>query len=208
MFELESILLFLGLSWVLIVTPGPDLIYVLTKGVANGKKAGIISAAGVVLGILVHTVFAAIGLSAILQTSATAFMVVKLVGATYLVYLGVKSLLSSGDFNIKVGEKSSYRKLFSQGLLSNTLNPKVALFFIAFLPQFVNPDSTASVAAQLIVLGMLFATCTLIFLSILGYFSGSIGIYLNKRKKLANIIQYLSGAVLVLLGVRLAFAKK
>ncbi len=208
MFELESILLFLGLSWVLIVTPGPDLIYVLTKGVANGKKAGIISAAGVVLGILVHTVFAAIGLSAILQTSATAFMVVKLVGATYLVYLGVKSLLSSGDFNIKVGEKSSYRKLFSQGLLSNTLNPKVALFFIAFLPQFINPDSTASVAAQLIVLGMLFATCTLIFLSILGYFSGSIGIYLNKRKKLANIIQYLSGAVLVLLGVRLAFAKK
>ena len=208
MFELESILLFLGLSWVLIVTPGPDLIYVLTKGVANGKKAGIISAAGVVLGILVHTVFAAIGLSAILQTSATAFMVVKLVGATYLVYLGVKSLLSSGDFNIKVGEKSSYRKLFSQGLLSNTLNPKVALFFIAFLPQFINPDSTARVAAQLIVLGMLFATCTLIFLSILGYFSGSIGIYLNKRKKLANIIQYLSGAVLVLLGVRLAFAKK
>lgn len=208
MFEIENILLFLGLSWVLIVTPGPDLIYVLTKGIANGKRAGLISAVGVVLGILVHTVFAAVGLSAILQTSALAFTMIKFVGAGYLIYLGVKSLLGSKDWKISQGAPSSNRKLFTQGLLSNTLNPKVALFFIAFLPQFISTTSTVSVPIQLITLGLLFATCTLIFLSLLGYFSGAVGLYLNRKKKLASIIQYISGVVMVMLGVRLAFTRK
>ncbi|WP_319591225.1 LysE family translocator [uncultured Draconibacterium sp.] len=206
MADIQNLLLFVGLSWVLIVTPGPDLIYVLTKGISIGKKAGLISATGVTLGIFVHTIFAALGLSVILKTSALAFMIVKLIGAGYLIYLGIKTLVSKEKLNLRNNEQQTpNRKIFTQGLLSNTLNPKVALFFMAFLPQFIKTNGTEITPIPFLILGTLFALFTWIFLAILGYFSGAVGHYIKTKDSVSKWIKNLSGSVMILLGIRLAF---
>ena len=208
MANIQNFLLFMGLSWILIITPGPDLIYVLTKGISSGRKAGMISAAGVTLGIFVHTIFAALGLSIILKTSATAFSIVKLIGAGYLIYLGVKSLLNKSEIKLGKSNTVSNRKLFTQGLISNTLNPKVALFFIAFLPQFIKTGSASTFTpVPFILLGLVFAFCTFLFLISLGYFSGAVGQYLMSKPTVSRWIENISGSVLVLLGIRLAFLR-
>ncbi|MDW3194660.1 MAG: LysE family translocator [Cytophagales bacterium] len=209
MAEIQDFMLFLGLSWILIVTPGPDLIYVLTKGIASGRKAGLISAFGVTLGILVHTLFAALGLSLILQTSALAFTLVKMLGAGYLIYLGVKMLRSKNQsFELEGGSDVSTKKIFLQGLISNTLNPKVALFFMAFLPQFIRTQEAAVSPLPFVMLGCIFAGFTFLFLATLGYFSGAVGHYLKTRASIAKWINHISGLVMVLLGIRLAFTRK
>jgi len=206
MTDIQNFALFLGLSWILIITPGPDLIYVLTKGISTGRKAGLISAVGVTLGILVHTIFAALGLSIILKTSAIAFTIVKIVGAAYLIYLGLKSLLSKSEFKMKKDERISSKKIFTQGLISNTLNPKVALFFMAFLPQFIKTSVTENISPiPFLILGLVFALCTLIFLATLGYFSGAVGQYLMSRDSISKWIKNVSGSIMILLGIRLAF---
>lgn len=209
MAEIQNLMLFLGLSWILIITPGPDLIYVLTKGIASGRKAGLISAVGVTLGILVHTVLAALGLSLILQTSAVAFTLVKMVGAGYLVYLGVKMLRSKEQqFELTDDSDLPSRKIFFQGLVSNTLNPKVALFFMAFLPQFIRTNGAEVSPLPFIILGSIFACFTLVFLATLGYFSGSVGHYLKTKASISRWIKHISGIVMILLGIRLAFTRK
>nr|WP_319272659.1 LysE family translocator [uncultured Draconibacterium sp.] len=206
MADIQNLLLFIGLSWVLIITPGPDLIDVLTKGISIGKKAGLISATGVTLGIFVHTIFAALGLSVILKTSALAFMIVKLIGAGYLIYLGIKTLVSKEKLNLRNNEQQTpNRKIFTQGLLSNTLNPKVALFFMAFLPQFIKTNGTEITPIPFLILGTLFALFTWIFLAILGYFSGAVGHYIKTKDSVSKWIKNLSGSVMILLGIRLAF---
>ncbi|MFC0877863.1 LysE family translocator [Saccharicrinis sp. FJH2] len=206
MADIQNLLLFIGLSWVLIATPGPDLIYVLTKGIAIGKKAGLISATGVTLGIIVHTIFAALGLSVILKTSALAFMIVKIIGAGYLIYLGIKTLINKENLNLNNKEhKPSDREIFTQGLLSNTLNPKVALFFMAFLPQFIKTNGTEITPIPFLILGTIFALFTLIFLATLGYFSGAVGHYLKAKDSVSKWIKRFSGSVMILLGIRLAF---
>lgn len=193
----------------LIITPGPDLIYVLTQGVSSGRKAGLISAVGVTLGIFVHTLFAALGLSIILKTSAIAFSAVKIGGAFYLVYLGLKTIFSDTGFEISKNDSTSSRKIFLQGLISNTLNPKVALFFLAFLPQFIHISSTEQTSPiPFILLGTIFAICTLFFLATLGYFSGALGQYLSTRESVAKWIQNFSGSILILMGIKLAFARQ
>jgi threonine/homoserine/homoserine lactone efflux protein len=162
--------LFLAASWILIITPGPDMIYVMTRGISQGRKAGVISALGVTLGILVHTLFASLGLACILMTSALAFMIVKLAGACYLVFLGIKMVRTRGDMIYgQDSEVLKLRSVFIQGILSNVLNPKVALFFLAFLPQFVNPEAGSS-SLQMMGMGICFAFFGLVFLAVLGYF--------------------------------------
>ncbi|RPH30518.1 MAG: LysE family translocator [Bacteroidales bacterium] len=209
MTEIHNIALFFGLSWLLIITPGPDLIYVLTRGISMGRKAGLISAVGVTLGILVHTIFAALGLSILLKTSALAFSIVKVIGAGYLIYLGLKTVLSKSDFKIEKCNNISSRKIFTQGLISNTLNPKVALFFIAFLPQFININGQNEIAAvPFVILGLIFAFCTLAFLGTLGYFSGILGQYIMKSDSITSWIKNISGSILILLGIRLAFVNQ
>ena len=163
---LTNFMLFLSTSWLLIITPGPDLIYVMTRGIGQGKKAGLISALGVTSGLLVHTVFAALGLAVVLRTSAVAFTLVKAAGALYLIYLGIKTLMDKGQLELsaKVSHVKT-RDLYVQGIVSNVFNPKVALFFMAFLPQFV--DSSEGVQAGAVMgLGLLFSVFGLIFLSI------------------------------------------
>ena len=186
--------LFIGVSWALILAPGPDMIYVITRGMAHGRKAGMLSAIGVVCGILVHTTAAAFGLTLILQTSAFAFLLVKFVGAVYLLYLGFKTWREKSTVHLEPSAAhTTSSSLFWQGVLSNVLNPKIAIFFLAFLPQFVDKESD-HVTLQLVVLGITFACFGLCFLLFVGYSSGSIGSWLTVRPKYTQFFQRLAGA--------------
>ncbi|HKZ27104.1 MAG TPA: LysE family translocator [Rubrobacteraceae bacterium] len=203
-----NLVLFLTASLALIIAPGPDNILVLTRGVTQGRGAALVSAAGVSLGLVVHSIFAAVGLSALLAQSAVAFSVIKYVGAAYLIYLGIKVFLNREGFAVSseatpVGLKS----VFVQGVASNVLNPKVALFFLAFLPQFADP-TVDSAAVQLLALGLTFALLTWMVFSAIGYFSGSLGNWLESRPGYANVLRWLTGGVLVGLGLRLAFSDR
>jgi threonine/homoserine/homoserine lactone efflux protein len=200
--------LFVAASWALIIVPGPDMLYVITRGMSQGRKAGLLSALGVTLGILVHTVFAAFGLAVLLQTSALAFLVVKYVGALYLIYLGFKALKDKSSFAPpSQPQHVDFHSIFWQGVLSNVLNPKVALFFLAFLPQFVNRDS-GHIPLQMFTLGIVFALFGIMFLSVIGYFSGGIGRWLVSRSRLTRTLRWLTGGVFIGLGVRLALVER
>ena len=200
--------LFVATSWALIIVPGPDMLYVITRGMSQGRKAGLLSALGVTLGILVHTVFAAFGLAVLLQTSALAFLAVKYVGALYLIYLGFKALKDKSNFAPPTQPQNvDFHSIFWQGVLSNVLNPKIALFFLAFLPQFVNRDR-GHVTLQMFTLGIVFALFGVIFLSVVGYFSAGIGRWLANRAGLASALRWLSGGVFIGLGVRLALVER
>lgn len=204
----SNLAVFFVASWTLIITPGPDIIYVVTRGVSQGRKAGLVSAAGVTLGILVHTTFAAFGLAVILRTSSMAFLTVKWAGAGYLMYLGIKSIKNGGDFTLNCDKpKDGLGTIFIQGVLSNVLNPKVALFFLAFLPQFVSPGYGGT-TLQMFCLGLTFAFFGLLFLVVLGYFSGDLGSWLSGRPGFTEKIHWVTGGVLFSLGLRLAFMER
>lgn len=207
MIEPAKFTLFITVSWALIIAPGPDMLYVITRGMTHGKKAGMLSAIGVICGILVHTTAAALGLTLIFQTSATAFLIVKYLGAFYLMYLGIKSWREKNIFNLQTSSPVSSHRLFWQGVLSNVLNPKIAIFFLAFLPQFVDKGSS-QVTLQLIVLGLTFATLGLVFLLTVGYSSGTIGRWITRRPQYAEFLGRVSGGILIGLGVRLALTER
>jgi threonine/homoserine/homoserine lactone efflux protein len=207
MIEPGKFALFIGISWALILAPGPDMIYVITRGMVHGRRAGILSAVGVVCGILVHTTAAALGLTLVLQTSALAFLFVKFAGAAYLVYLGVKSWLDKSTFTLEPSTSTaSSGVLFWQGVLSNVLNPKIAIFVLAFLPQFVDQGSS-QVTLQMVFLGLTFAAFGLCFLLVVGYSSGTLGGWLTRRPHYAQFFQRLAGGILIGLGIRLAFTE-
>lgn len=203
-----NLILFLTASVALILTPGQDNLYVITRGIVGGRGVALVSAWGVCCGLVFHTVLAAVGLSAILAQSAVAFSVVKYVGAAYLVYLGIRTLLDSDSF-APSGERepASLKKAFLQGVASNLLNPKVALFFLAFLPQFVNPASGPS-AAQFLVLGAMFTALSLAITTLIALFTGTLGAWLVQRPRFTSILRWLTGFVLVGLGVRLALQRR
>ena len=208
MIEPAKFALFIGVSWALILAPGPDMIYVITRGMAHGRRAGLLSAVGVVCGILVHTTAAAFGLTLILQTSALAFLFVKFAGAAYLIYLGIKAWLDKSTFTLQPPVSTAASgALFWQGVLSNVLNPKIAVFFLAFLPQFVDQGGS-QVTLQMVFLGLTFAFFGLCFLLVVGYSSGALGGWLTRRPQYAQFFQRLAGAILISLGIRLAFAEK
>jgi threonine/homoserine/homoserine lactone efflux protein len=203
-----NLVLFLTASLVVILAPGPDNILVLTRGVAQGRSAALVSASGASLGLVVHSGFAAVGLSALLAQSAAAFSVVKYVGAAYLVYLGVRALLDREGFAVQRGEGPiPLRRVFTQAVASNVLNPKIAVFFLAYLPQFADP-ATGGTALQLLALGLAFALLTLAIFSAIAVFSGTVGSWLRSRPKFADGLGRLTGGVLILLGLRLALQER
>lgn len=200
--------LFITVSWALIIAPGPDMLYVITRGMTHGRRAGMLSALGVICGILVHTTAAALGLTLIFQTSGMAFLVVKYLGAAYLIYLGIKSWQEKNVFTLQTSSSTvSSQQLFWQGVLSNVLNPKIAIFFLAFLPQFVDKSSN-QVTLQLVTLGLTFAFLGLLFLVVVGYSSGTIGSWITRRPHFSQFLGRLSGGILVALGVRLALTER
>src|SRR5215218_6941133 len=160
--ELHTFLLFAGASILALVAPGPSVLYVVTRSVAQGRRAGGVSVLGVGLGNFSHAIAAAIGVSAIVASSAIAFSVVKYAGAAYLIYLGVRALLGRGDPPLTAaGSPRTDRRLFWEGFVVDVLNPKVALFYLAFLPQFIDPGQGA-VAPQMLVLGAVFTALGLL----------------------------------------------
>ena len=175
---------------------------------AHGRKAGIISAVGVICGILVHTTAATLGITLIFQTSAFAFLIVKYLGAIYLIYLGIKAWQDKSTFSLQTSASgASSGALFWQGVLSNVLNPKIAVFFLAFLPQFVDQGSS-QVALQMATLGLTFAFFGLCFLAVVGYFAGAVGAWLTRSPQYTNILRWLTGGILISLGVRLALTEQ
>ena len=208
MIEPTKFILFVSVSWALIIAPGPDMLYVITRGVTQGRRAGMLSAVGVICGILVHTTAAAFGLTLILQTSAFAFLLVKYLGAFYLITLGIKAWRDKTTFSLQTSaSRVSFRRVFWQGVLSNVLNPKIAIFFLAFLPQFVDKASP-HITLQLVILGLTFACFGLCFLLVIGYSSGTIGSWLTRRPRYIRFLQHFAGGILIGLGVRLALAER
>ena len=201
-----NLALFFAASLALIATPGQDNIYILTRGVAQGRPAALVSAWGVCAGLLVHTVFAALGLSAILANSALAFSVIKYAGAAYLVYLGLRIVLSRESLALPEGDgarSAGTREVFLQGVASNVLNPKVALFFLAFLPQFAGDGGSH---LRFLFLGLLFVALSLVVTTLLALFCGTLGGWIRDRPSVAGAIGKAAGGVLVALGVRLALS--
>lgn len=193
---------------VIIVAPGPDFIYVTTRGIAQGRIAGVLSAAGISIGLMVHTTLAALGLSALLQTSGVAFQVVKFIGAAYLIYLGVKVFLSKESLIQQSGQAAKLNRIaiVRQGIATNVFNPKAIITFMAFIPQFVNPtDSHATL--QIILLGGIIAFLAIVWFGVVGYFAGTLGKWLCRQALAQRIIQWVTGCVLLGLGLRLAFSK-
>jgi RhtB (resistance to homoserine/threonine) family protein len=208
MFGIHNFGLFLAAGILLNLTPGPDTLYILGRSAAQGREAGVASALGISLGSVFHTCAAALGLSAILATSAFAFVAIKLVGGAYLVFLGIKMIL---DRRRKLILPSNFRRrtaiaAFRQGVLTNVLNPKVALFFLAFLPQFIDPASNMKIAA-FIALGLTFVTTGTIWCLVLAWFASSFSERWRNNESIAQWLNRTAGAVFIFLGLRLATAK-
>jgi threonine/homoserine/homoserine lactone efflux protein len=203
----STLLYFLAASMALTLAPGPDNVFVITQGIARGRKPAIITALGMCSGITVHTTAAAFGISAVFYSSAVAFNVVKYAGAAYLLYLAYKTLRERTAVRLGHADLRSVAALFKRGFIMNVLNPKVAMFFLAFLPQFVSP-ATPHFALQMLVLGFLFMAQAVIIFCLIGYFSGSIGHFIVTRPRIAKYFDYLTAGVFASLGVRLALQER
>jgi RhtB (resistance to homoserine/threonine) family protein len=208
MFGIHDFGIFLAAGLLLNLTPGPDTLYILGRSVAQGREAGIASAFGISLGSIFHTCATALGLSVILATSALAFVAIKVLGGAYLVFLGIKMIL---DRRRNLTLPSNFRRrttlaAFRQGVLTNVLNPKVALFFLAFLPQFIDPASNMKIAA-FITLGLTFVTTGTIWCLVLAWFASSFSNRLRNNETVAQWLNRTAGTLFVFMGLRLATAK-
>ena len=203
-----SWLLFSVASLVLIATPGQDMILVMSRSIAQGPAAGVATAAGVSVGLVGHTVLATLGLGAILRTSEWLFIALKLVGAAYLIYLGIQ-LLRTRHVELALGPATArpMGRLFDDGALSNLSNPKIAIFYFAFLPQFVMPGATHPTLA-IFVLGLLFALITFAVKGPVGVFAGLLSSWLRARPQVLLNLYRGSGFVLLGLGLRLALERR
>ena len=205
----SGIALYVAASLALIATPGQDMLYVLSRALAQGRLAGVCSAAGVCVGILVHTALAAFGVGAILMASEALFLGVKLVGAAYLAWLGARLILARTPAVLDRAEtrRATAASLFAQGVLSNVTNPKIVLFFFAFLPQFVDPAS-AHPARDLAGLGVLYAAMAFPVKAGVALAAGSFSEAVLRRPQALAWMNRASGAVMVLLAARLAAAER
>ncbi|HET9576593.1 MAG TPA: LysE family translocator [Usitatibacter sp.] len=207
--DIANLGLYVAASLALIATPGQDMIYVITRSLAQGRLAGVCSAAGVCCGILVHTAIAALGIGALLLASESLFALLKIAGAAYLIYLGVRLLLQRESIALQSAQARRLPALqvFWQGVLSNVSNPKVALFFLAFLPQFVRPGDPHP-TAHLVFLGVLYAVMALPVKSAVGIAAGSFAERVLRSPAALAWMSRVSGTVLVALGLRLAASER
>ncbi len=200
--EPETLAVFSLAALAILVVPGPAVIYIVTRSIYQGRGAGLASVLGIHIGTLVHLAAATVGLSAILLSSSTAFTVVKVVGALYLIVIGIRTLLGRADPADTDPQRPPRRRRrdFAEGVVVNILNPKTALFFLAFLPQFVDP-ALGQASLQIVVLGLTFMLLGLVTDSIWALAAGSAGERLRKSHRWARIQRYVSGSVFVGLGV-------
>jgi threonine/homoserine/homoserine lactone efflux protein len=202
--DLSTLSIFITAALVLVFTPGPNTLYIIARSVQQGPMAGIVSSLGVQVGSVFHIAAATLGVSALLLSSALAFSVVKYVGAAYLIYLGVKTLLTREKVSeTETVEGASLSRAFSQGVLVSLLNPKAALFFFAFLPQFVDAKR-GSAATQIMFLGAIVVVLGALSDSIYAFLSGSVGNLLRGNLKLLRAQRYFAGSVYIGLGAMAA----
>ena len=216
MFGIENYLGFVLAAILLNLTPGTDSMYIITRSVSQGQAAGVYSVLGITTGALVHTLFAALGLSVLLANSPTAFMLVKYIGAAYLCYLGFKMLTSknsnsianhlSKDQNVTNQKAVDGWKIYQQGVLTNVFNPKVALFFLAFFPQFIDASYNYGMLSFLM-LGLTFATTGFIWCLCLAMLAARFSTRLRENPSLETILNRISGVVFVSLGIKLLTEK-
>jgi threonine/homoserine/homoserine lactone efflux protein len=204
--DLNSLISFAVASVALLVIPGPAVIYIVNRSVADGRQIGLAAVVGLELGTFMHVLAATVGLSAILATSENAFNVVKYLGASYLVRIGLRTLTRKPEAISTSASSMTQSQAFRQGFIINTLNPKIALFFLSFLPQFIDPNISSN-ARQSLILGSVFVLCGFVIDGIYALTASSLREVLVKGKALPFIQQYVAGVVFVLLGAAAALAK-
>lgn len=203
-----QIILFIITSLIVIITPGQDLVLVLSRGVTQGSKAGIVTATGVSVGLLGHTILTALGLGAFLMASDVFFTILKYIGALYLIYLGVQLITSkSHKLELKQSAGKSLKYFFTSGAFSNISNPKITIFYFAYLPQFISSD-VGNPSYYLLILGASFALLTLLVKVPIGYLAGKFSVWITSRPIVLKWLDRTSGTILVGLGVKLAFEER
>lgn len=205
--EINNLILFVLAGLTLNITPGPDMMFIITRSVSEGTRSGIISSLGIAAGSLIHTMAVAFGLSALLIAVPAAYEIIKYAGAAYLVYLGIRMFFSKQ--NITLNDKTKPVKMhsvFLQAMLTNIFNPKVALFFLAFLPQFVNPEG--NVTLQLILLGLLFNFNGTIVNILVALSAGRLGKFIKLRLNNSSVFKWITASVFIGLGIRLALLER
>lgn len=206
--DLVLVLSFLGAAVVLTIMPGPDNLFTLAQSIAGGKRAGIWTTLGLCTGLLVHIAGAVIGLSALIYQSAFAFSVVKYAGAAYLLYLAYQSFKAKGTaLNLERGKALDYRSLYKKGLIMNLLNPKVSLFFLALLPQFISTGN-GNIQLQMLTLGLVFLIQAFAIFSLISLFAGKVGVVIRRNPSLSRKMNLIQGGLFTLIGLRLAFGEK
>ena len=203
--DLASVTVFTGAALVLLLTPGPAVLYIVARSIDQGRRAGLVSMLGVHVGTLVHVAAAAAGVSALLAASATAFGVVKYLGAAYLIYLGVRRLRDRPQGTAAAPRRAPLRRAFADGVVVNVLNPKTALFFVAFLPQFVDV-SRGHIGAQILALGALFVLLGLITDGGYAFTAGTAAGWLRSHPRLLAGERWISGGLYIGLGVAAALS--
>ena len=204
--DLNSLISFAVASVALLVIPGPAVIYIVNRSVADGRQIGLAAVIGLELGTFMHVLAATVGLSAILATSENAFNVVKYLGASYLILIGLRTLTRKPEAISTSASSMTQSQAFRQGFIINMLNPKIALFFLSFLPQFIDPNISSN-ARQSLILGSVFVLCGFVIDGIYALTASSLREVLVRGKALPFIQQYVAGVVFVLLGVAAALAK-
>jgi threonine/homoserine/homoserine lactone efflux protein len=211
MMSLDLYLSYLVAALIVIAAPGPDSLNSLAIGISRGRREGVAYALGVGVGCLTHTVWAMLGISAIVAASATLFNVIKWIGVAYLVWLGIQSLRSRGSIAAMSDapqNNGNAMQRFRQGVLTNALNPKVMMFFLAFLPQFVDPQHGAAVIWQLGLMGLTFTVITAVAYSALAWSAGSVGARLVRQPRIGLWLERATGIVFIAMATRLAFAER
>jgi threonine/homoserine/homoserine lactone efflux protein len=206
--ELMSVLSFLGVAVLLTLMPGPDNLFVLAQSISQGRNAGIATTLGLCSGLLVHIAAATLGISAVIYQSALAFSVVKYVGAAYLLFLAWKSFRAKeSGFSLNSNKSLNYKSLYKKGILMNVLNPKVSLFFLALLPQFVN-HSMGHIPLQMFILGIAFWLQAILIFTIISIFADRVRIFLLKSPHFSQKINLIQGSILGMIGLKIAFSEK
>jgi threonine/homoserine/homoserine lactone efflux protein len=206
MLSLPNFPVFLAAALILLLTPGPAVLYIVARSVDQGRLAGFVSVLSIEVGNSVHVLAAALGLSAILVSSALAFSVVKYLGAAYLIYLGLRRLLTRQEMREPTAfQRQSLGRIFRQGVLVAILNPKTALFFFAFLPQFVDP-ARGSVTLQLLMLGCTFVLMAIVTDGLYALLSGTAGRWIKSSPMFLKIDRYVVGSIYIGLGITAALA--
>ena len=201
---MPDIALFLAASALLAIAPGPDIVYVLARGISQGPRAGIAAALGFATGCIFHTVLAAVGIAALIRSSELAFDLVRYAGAAYLVWIGIQALRHRASFSMEGAQDTrALSTIYRQSVIGNVLNPKVTLFFLAFLPQFVNAGA-GNIGLQMAILGVVFMGVTIVVFGAVAIFAAMIGDWIRRKPSVGERLNVFAGITFIALGIRVA----